>query len=124
MPSAVVTREAMPLTLLPPPNTREDVLARQLDRVGARARRVVFLRNGSWLLVVAFLFVAAVGYLDHRFQLPSLVRALGLVSFLVAIPVLFRRWLVKPLAGSQDPVQVALQVERAYPELNDVLVSA
>ncbi len=32
--------------------------------------------------------------------------------------------IVSPLKGSGDPVQVALRIERAYPEFNDSLVSA
>src|SRR5262249_4791923 len=52
------------------------------------------------------------------------VRALGLVTFLVGMPVLVRRWIVRPLAGSGDRQAIALRVERAYPEFNDSLVSA
>jgi hypothetical protein len=114
----------MPLSLLPPPLTREDALTRRIDSVSSRVRRTVVLRSGSWLIALAILFVGGLALLDSRFQLPSLVRALGLAMFLVGTPILFRRWVLKPLAGCDDPVQTALRIERAYPEFNDSLVSA
>ena len=41
----------MPLTLLPPPLTREDGLTRRLARVSASIRRVVILRSLAWLIM-------------------------------------------------------------------------
>jgi hypothetical protein len=114
----------MPLTLLPPPLTREDALTRRLDGIAARLRRSIVLRGGSWLIVLTVLFVGAIALLDSRFQLPALVRALGLVAYLVALPILYRRWISKPLLGTDDPVQIALRVEQAYPEFKDSLASA
>src|SRR5262245_39210769 len=114
----------MPLTLPPPLPTREDVLTRRMQGVSARLRRVVVLRAGSWLIVLSLLFVGALGYADHRFHLPALVRALGLVALIAGVPLLFRRWISRPLAGSGDPVRIAMRVERAYPEFNDSLASA
>src|SRR4051812_20634262 len=114
----------MPLTLLPPAATREDALTRRLDGIASRLRRVVGLRAGSWLVILSVLFLGGLALLDYRFTLPALVRALGLSAYLVALPILFRRWITKPLAGSDDPVQIALRVERVYPEFNDALVSA
>ena len=114
----------MPLTLPPPLPTREEALPRRLDAIAARLRRVVVLRAGAWLVVIGLVLLVGIGYLDHRFHLPALIRALGLVAFLVGIPLLARRWISRPLAGSNDPVRVALRVERAYPEFNDSLVSA
>ncbi len=114
----------MPLTLPPPPLSRDDTVSRRLDEVAARLRRTVILRAGAQLLLLVVLFVATLGYLDHRYHLPGLVRALGLVSILVGVPLFVRRWIVQPLRGSGDPVQIALRVERAYPEFNDSLVSA
>src|SRR3954468_25077666 len=114
----------MPLTLPPPLPTREDGLTRRLDNIAARLRRVVILRAGSWLVLLRLLVLGGLAVLDHRYQLPPLVRALGLVASLVAVPLLVRRWIVRPLAGSHDRQSVALRVERAYPEFNDSLVSA
>jgi hypothetical protein len=114
----------MPLTLPPPLPIREGELTQQLGAVAARLRRVVVLRAGSWLVVLTVLFVAGLAVLDHRYQLPALVRALGLCAYLVAVPLLVRRWVLKPLAGSGDLVRTALRVEKAYPEFNDSLVSA
>src|SRR5262245_9222458 len=114
----------MPFTLLPPPLTREDALTRRLGQVSAQQRRVVLLRAGSWLVVLTVLYVAGMGFLDQRYQFPALVRALGLVSYCVGLPLLVRRWILRPLDGTGDPVRVALRVERAYPEFNDSLVSA
>jgi hypothetical protein len=114
----------MPLTLPPPLPTREDALPRRLDAISARLRRVVVLRAGSWLVMIGLVFLVSLAYLDYRLHLPALVRALGLGAFLVGMPLLARRWIARPLAGSKDPVRVALRVERAYPEFNDSLVSA
>jgi hypothetical protein len=114
----------MPLTLPPPLPTREAGLTRTLDAVASRLRRVVVLRAGSWFVVLTVLFLGGLAVLDHRYQLPSLVRALGLAAYLVALPVLLRRWILRPLAGSGDRLQIALRVERAYPDFNDSLVSA
>jgi len=114
----------MPLTLPPPLPTREAELTRQLDGVAARLRRVVLLRSASWLIAITIFWLGGVAFLDQRYQLPSLVRALGLSVYLITVPLLIRRWALKPLAGSGDPVRTALRVERAYPEFNDSLVSA
>src|SRR5262245_10123521 len=114
----------MPLTLPPPLPTREDALPRRLDSIAARLRRVVVIRSGSWLVAIAVLFLGILAYIDQRFHLPALVRALGLVTFLIGLPLLVRRWISRPLTGSGDPVRIALRVERAYPEFNDSLVSA
>ena len=73
----------MPLTLPPPLPTREDALTRRLDDIAVRLRRTVFLRAGSWVVALSFVFVATLAILDHYFQLPSLVRALGLVTLTV-----------------------------------------
>src|SRR5690348_12994241 len=100
----------MPLTLPPPLPTREDALARTLDDVAARLRRVVVLRAGSWLVILSLVFLGGLAFLDQRYQLPALVRALGLVTYLVALPVLVRRWIVRPLAGSGDRQTIALRV--------------
>jgi hypothetical protein len=121
---ATVIVDAMPLTLLPPPATREVALTRQLERVTSRLRWTVYLRSGSWLVLISVLALGSLAILDYRFQLPSLVRALGLVGYLVALPILYRRWISKPLDGADDPVWIALRIERAYPEFNDSLVSA
>lgn len=114
----------MPLTLPPPLPTREEGLNRRLDQISARLRRVVAARAGSWLVVVTVVFLGGLAVFDSRFQFPGLVRALGLVTYLAAIPVLAWRWIVRPLAGAGDRQAIAGRVERAYPEFNDSLVSA
>lgn len=121
---APVIVDAMPLTLLPPPPTREDALTRRLDQIAARLRWTVVLRSGSWLVALSILLIGLLALVDYWFPLPALVRSLGLVAYLVALPILYRRWISKPLEGVNDPVQIAFRVERAYPEFNDSLVSA
>src|SRR5262245_63379755 len=111
----------MPLTLPPPLPTREDALTRRLTAIATRLQRVVILRSGSWLVALSVVFLGGLAFLDHQFHLPALVRALGLVVFLVGVALLIRRWITRPLAGSSDTVQIALRVERAYPEFNDSL---
>jgi hypothetical protein len=114
----------MPLTLPPPLPTREAGLARLLDNVASRLRRVVVLRAGSWLVLLSLGYLGGLAFLDYRFQLPALVRALGLVTYLLGLPLLIRRWITRPLSGSGDRQTMALRVERAYPEFNDSLISA
>lgn len=114
----------MPLTLRPPPLLRDDALTRRLEEIAARLRRTIFLRGGSWLLMLAIVAIGLLALADYRFQLPSLVRALGLVTCLVALPILYRRWISRPITGSDDLIQIALRVEQAYPEFRDSLVSA
>jgi len=114
----------MPFTLLPPPLTREDALTRRLDSIATRIRRSVTLRSASWLIMLTAIFLGGFALLDYRFQLPGLVRALGLAVYLIGLPLLFRRWILQPLQGTGDPIQIAMRVERAYPEFNDSLTSA
>jgi hypothetical protein len=114
----------VPLTLAPPPLDRDDALTRRLDGIGSRLRRAVVLRSGAWMIGLSVLFLGGLAFLDYRFQLPSLIRAMGLVGYLVALPILYRRWIREPLSGTDDRVQIAIRVERAYPEFNDSLVSA
>jgi hypothetical protein len=114
----------MPLTLAPPPLSREDALTRRLHQVAGRLRRTIVLRAGARLVLVTVLLVVVLGFLDHRYQLPSLVRAFGLTAILVGWPLYIRNRIRKPLRGSDDLVQIALRIERAYPEFNDSLVSA
>ncbi|WP_020472252.1 hypothetical protein [Zavarzinella formosa] len=114
----------MPFTLLPPPVTREDFLSRRLDSLRGYFRRVVFTRAACRCFVVAVLAVGLIGWLDHRYALPALVRAYALVGLITAVLFLFHRWLVKPLRGSGDPDRLATLVERRYPDFNDSFRSA
>jgi hypothetical protein len=114
----------VPLTLAPPPLDRDDALTRRIDNLGTRLRRTVILRSGAWFISVSVLLLGGLAIVDYWFQLPALIRAMGLVSYLVALPILYRRWIRIPLAGTDDRVQIALRIERSYPEFNDSLVSA
>ena len=114
----------MPFTLLPPPVTREDYLGRRLDTLRGYFRRVVFTRAACRCFVVGALAVGLVGWLDHRFPLPPLVRAYALVGVLAGVLFLFRRWLVRPLRGSGDADRLAALVEKRYPDFNDAFRTA
>jgi hypothetical protein len=63
------------------------------------------------------------GLADWFFELPSLIRALALVSVLGAAGLVAYRALVKPLAARSDDLSLALEIEEHFPELNDALAS-
>ena len=114
----------MPLTLLPPPVTREDFLRRRVDSLRGHFRRVVFTRALCRCFVVVTLALLVVGWLDHRHSLPPLVRAYSLVGLLTATLILLERWLVRPLRGSGDADRLARLVEKRFPDFNDSFRSA
>src|ERR1700680_2011474 len=55
--------------------------------------------------------------------MPSLIRALALVSILGAAGLVAYRTLVMPLASRCDDLSLPLQIEGHFPELNDALAS-
>jgi hypothetical protein len=66
---------------------------------------------------------AAAGFLDWRFHLPPLVRAILLVGTMVAAGIVLLRHLVRPLSGRTDDLTLALRVEEYFPGFNDALAS-
>lgn len=111
----------MPATL---PALDPKRLFRRLARLRRRIRIVTGLRG---LFLLAFVLIggaAVMGLLDWRFQLPALVRALGLVGVLAAAGYTLIRRLIVPLSRPADNLRLALRMEEKNPDLNDVLASA
>src|SRR5436305_841960 len=89
-----------------------------------RLRLVVTLRGLCWLGTLVLLTAALAGWLDWRWHLPGLVRALLLTGALSSAALLVYRGLVRPLWGRTDDLSLALRVEEHFPDLNDHLASA
>ncbi len=99
-------------------------LFRRLARLRRRLRVVAGLRG---LFALAFVLIggaAVMGFLDWKFQLPGLVRAIGLVGILAAAGFVIIRWLIEPFRQSVDDLHLALRMEEKNPDLNDALASA
>ena len=112
----------MPLTLAP--KQAPAPLQQRLHRLRGRLRAVVLLRQGSLVLAALMLSVGAVAWLDWRFQLPSLVRAIALIGILVGSFIVIARTIVRPLQKNATLLALAQRVEREFPHLNDSLTSA
>lgn len=95
-------------------------------RLLALRRRLRFQIGWRGICALTTLLVGAavlVGLADWFLELPSLIRALTLVSILTAAGIVLYRMLVLPLAARCDDLALALQIEAHYPELNDALAS-
>jgi hypothetical protein len=99
-------------------------LQARLAALRKRLRLVVTLRGLSWVLALLFVGALLAGWIDWRIHLPSLVRALVLVSVVGGAVYLAIRYLFKPLRQPADDLSLALKVEKRYPVLNDSLASA
>ena len=112
----------MPLTL--DPRTETEPLQQRLRQLRGRLCRIIVFREGSRIVLLALLFVMLFGWLDWRWQLPSLVRAFVLVGLLSGTALLTMRWVIGPLRRERGILAMAQRVERCFPDLNDALVSA
>jgi hypothetical protein len=103
---------------------RTPALDRLIDRAGRRLLELVWLHGLStatcaFALWLAFAFIA-----DWTLHLPAGVRWIHL-GLLLAAPVFFLvRDLVRPLRSLPRRAGLAVLVERAHPELDELLVSA
>lgn len=97
---------------------------RLLARLSARLTSNVFLHGLATAITFAALWLLAAFLLDWSLHLPGPIRIFHL-GLLTAIPAFFVwRDLVRPLARRPDPTGLAVLVERAHPELHEVLSSA
>ncbi len=99
-------------------------LAALLDRLSSRLTRAVWLHGLGSVLVVTVLWMAFAFFADWALHVPRAVRWLHLV-LLFGLPgyVLWRE-LVRPLARRPDRAGLAVLLERAHPELHELIVSA
>lgn len=98
-------------------------LQHRLASVRRRWRFMVLVRGVSAVAAVVVGAAALLGLLDWALHLPSLARAYGLVAILGAAAYVGFRWLVVPFWRRCDDLSLAIQIEDAYPELNDALAS-
>jgi hypothetical protein len=114
----------MPQTVATDPGLQQRQLRQRLGAVRRRLRFVTLFRGTTWLLALTLATVAVAGLLDYRFHLPSVVRALILVTTLAGAGALFYRRLLLPLRERDDDLTLALRIEQLYPGLNDSFASA
>lgn len=99
-------------------------LEQLLARVGARLRRLVWMHGLGTLLAVASGVLVFAFLADWTLHLPEPIRWVHL-GLLVALPAyFFVRELWRPLRRVPNRAGLAVLVERAHPELDQVLVSA
>ncbi len=112
----------MPLTLVP--KTGPEPLPTRLRQLLLRFRRVIVMRDGSRVALLALLLVALFAWLDWRYRLPALIRGLALTGTLAALALVVLRTVIAPWRRERDCLAMARRVERQFPEFNDSLVSA
>jgi len=114
----------MPLTVAADPGLQQEQLRQRLASVRRRLRFVTTYRGAAWLVALVLTTLAVAGLLDWHFHLPSVVRALLLVSSLGGAGYLFYSRLFLPLREKDDDLTLALRIEELYPGLNDNFASA
>ncbi len=112
----------MPLVLRPPTDDRIPLPTR-LASLGQSRRWVSVAAAGLSLVAAVIGCGLVVCGLDAWLHLPPLVRAVGLVTTLVAGGCAGLR-VVTALRLPADPMSVALELENRFPRLNDALASS
>lgn len=104
--------------------TRSGKLEALLDRLHARITRLVWMHGLSTVVGALALFLVAAFVLDWGLHVPRGVRWIEFL-LLLGIPVaLIVRELVRPLRGRPNRAARAVLLERAYPEMRQLLVTA
>lgn len=84
-----------------------------------------FLIHGLSKLVIGLVAVPfVIGLLDLYFHLPVLIRGLGIIGYISYLLYLLVNFLLYPLRKKISDEDLALCVERTYPELQDRLISS
>lgn len=112
----------MPLVLTPKsePAQLQRRLARLRDRWRGRATLQFAAATTAGLLAV----LLALSLLDYGLHLPTLIRAVALVSILIAVDWLLRMGPARAWRGLGSDLEVALRIEKQFPEFNDALASS
>jgi len=111
-----------PATTQPITDSDDRGVERKLRSAFARQRALVHGRAAARLTTWVAALVLAAFAIDWLIVLPPAGRiALMVISGVLLLGVIWRHWLRH--LRRFDPVRVALQVERAYPQLSSVLVS-
>jgi hypothetical protein len=96
------------------------------ERLASLRRRLRLRIGWTGICSLVGLLVGAAllaGLTDWFIELPSLIRALALVSILGTAGWVAYQALLQPLASRCDDLALALQIEEHYPDLNDSLAS-
>ncbi len=107
-------------------NTKESYAELQEKILGARRvwRRGLFWTGAAIVLTGLLAIVVGESIVDWLMPLPNPVRIALLAGIVITTGYLLYRYLVKPLRASLTLRDVALNVERNHPNLEDRLVSA
>lgn len=98
-------------------------LHERLDRLRREARRALVVRGLCWVVVFSFSACLIAGWIDWVWHIAEQTRlALGL-AMLAGVGWLSWRMLVKPLLHALSNVELAIKIERRYPEFRDSLAS-
>jgi len=99
-------------------------LARILDRLHRRMTRLVWVHGLSTIAAATAGLLLLVFLLDWSLHVPRAVRWIHLLG-LAALPAyLALRLLVRPLRSRPDRTACAVLIERAHPELREIVVTA
>ncbi len=101
----------------------ENALHQRLAALRRRLRRTAIVRAVSWLALFTAVLAVAAGGLDAALALPSLARAVVLVSWLVGAGLIVWYFFYQALGRRVDDFSLALRIEQRFPTLNDALAS-
>jgi hypothetical protein len=101
-----------------------DVISGRLDGIRGSIKRLFLLDGVGRLLLAVGAFVVATFLLDYLFILPREVRLLFLVAGLAGFSWITAKRIVYPMSVKISDDDLAIFVERHYPELKDRLISA
>jgi uncharacterized protein DUF4175 len=99
-------------------------LQERVRRVGSHLRRLDALKGGSGLVIAAVALAAASFLVDWLLVLPLAVRGLLLFGSIAFLVTTVYRGLLRPLLRRRGEEELALLVERRFPDLGDSLISS
>lgn len=105
------------------PEVRQADLEGRLAALRRRLRRIALSAGALHLLAGVLIIVVVFSGLDRLIDLPSSLRAVGLVAMLVGTGLAFRRWVVTPWRDAGRPLALARLVESRVGGLHDTLAS-
>ncbi len=106
------------------PLTATPTLERLLSSLRGRLMSAVWLHGLGTILLVAAIWIAYSFLADWGLRVPRLIRILHGLAVPVLLVVFFRRDLVLPRRRVPGRAGLAVLLERAHPDLREVLVSA
>jgi len=103
-------------------------LEQRIAVLRTRARRLVWVRGVSWVVAGALAAIVVLGWTDYllnlvNFRVPGL-RLLSTAALLGVLAWMLYRYLGRPLLTRLRDVDVALRLERRFPELQGRLASS